>query len=83
MARRTRSQDFKSDPGLQQLVLSEVRRTGRQLGAGCYGSAVELEMNGQLYAGKQVHKTLVMQITDIGARKKFVAELQVSALPHA
>ena len=78
MARRTRSQDFKSEPGLRQLVFPEVRSTGRQLGAGYYGSVVELQMNGQLYAGRQLHETFVKN-TDISARKKLTAELQVSA----
>ena len=80
MARRTRSQDFKSEPGLLQLVFREVRRTGRQLGAGCYGSVVELEVNGQLYAGRQLHEAFVKN-TD-SARRKLTAELQVSAEFH-
>ena len=51
MARTTRSQDFKSDPVLRQPVLSEVRRTGRQLSAGSHGSVVEEE-------GRQLHEAM-------------------------
>ena len=73
MARTTRSQDFKSDPVLRQPVLSEVRRTGRQLSAGSHGSVVEQE-------GRQLHEAF--EYTDIGAHKKLVPELQVSAEVH-
>ena len=66
MARRTRCQDFKSNPGLRQPTLPEVPRTGRQVGAGSHGSVVELE-------GRQLHEAF--EYTEFGARKQVSAEV--------
>ena len=74
-----RRQVFQSDPDLQQFVLPEVRPTGRQLGVGSYGSVEELEMNGLVCAGKQIHDALLEQ-GNIGATniaRKYLEECQV------
>ena len=46
-------------PGLQRFVLTDVRPTGKQLGAGSYGSVVELKVNGLVCAGKRLHDALL------------------------
>ena len=46
-------------PGLQRFVLTDVRPTGKQLGAGSYGSVEELEVNGLVCAGKRLHDALL------------------------
>ena len=46
-------------PGLQRFVLSDVAATGKNLGAGSYGSVVELKVNGLVCAGKRLHDALL------------------------
>ena len=46
---------------LQRFVLLGVRPTGRQLGEGSYGRVEEVEVNGQVCAGKRLHEVLLEQ----------------------
>ena len=40
---------------LKELVLSDVRFTGKELGRGAYGSVVEVKVSGDTYAAKRIH----------------------------
>lgn len=46
-------------PGLRRFVLSDVVATGKNLGAGSYGSVLELKVNGLVCAGKRLHDALL------------------------
>ena len=54
-----REQPFENIEGLQRFMLHGVCRTGRELGRGAYGYVEELEVNGMLCAGKQIHEELL------------------------
>jgi len=70
---------------LQEYILKDVQRNGRQLGSGAYGSVEELEVNGVVVAGKKIHDVLVDPFNQ-GAdaiRAQFVAECKImSSLRH-
>lgn len=70
---------------LQEYILKNVQRNGRQLGSGAYGSVEELEVNGVVVAGKKIHEVLVDPFNQ-GAdtiRVQFVAECKImSSLRH-
>jgi len=70
---------------LQEYILKDVQRNGRQLGSGAYGSVEELEVNGVVVAGKKIHEVLVDPFNQ-GAdtiRVQFVAECKImSSLRH-
>lgn len=70
---------------LQEYILKDVQRNGRQLGSGAYGSVEELEVNGVVVAGKKIHDVLVDPFNQ-GAgtvREQFVAECKImSSLRH-
>ena len=53
--------DFENNPELQRFVLTGVRPTGNQLGAGAYGSVEELDVNGLVCAGKKLDEALLEQ----------------------
>ena len=71
--------DFENNPELQRFVLTGVRPTGNQLGAGAYGSVEELDVNGLVCAGKKLHEALLEQcnagVADIV--RKYFLECQV------
>ena len=46
-------------PELEPFIVLNVRPTGRELGAGAYGSVVEIEIAGALVAAKKLHDGLV------------------------
>ena len=46
-------------PELEQLVITEVKLTGTQLGTGAYGSVEEGEIPGAKVAAKRLHAELV------------------------
>ena len=46
-------------PELEQLVITEVKLTGNQLGTGAYGSVEEGEIPGAKVATKRLHAELV------------------------
>ena len=54
-----RRQAFQRNPELERFILPDVRPTGKQLGAGSYGSVVELKVNGLVCAGKRLHDALL------------------------
>ena len=74
-----RRQAFQRTPELQRFVLSGVRPKGKQLGTGSYGSVEELEVNGVVCAGKQLHDALVEQGNAGVANivRKYLQECQV------
>ena len=61
MAARHQRQSLRNHPNLQRFLIANARPTGRQLGAGSYGSVEELEVNGIVCAGKKIHETLIEQ----------------------
>lgn len=82
MAQRVNLRDI---PELQPFLLTNVRPTGRDIGAGAYGSVHEVELPGATCAAKLVHNALC----DSSAEEfrfvavKFVEECQrMSALRH-
>ena len=46
-------------PELEPFIVATVRPTGRKLGAGAYGSVVEVEIPGASVAAKKLHDSLV------------------------
>ena len=76
---------FESVDELQEYILKDVQRNGRQLGSGAFGSVEELEVNGVVVAGKKIHEILVDPFNQ-GAdtiRAQFVAECMImSRLRH-
>ena len=46
-------------PELRSFVISEVKRTGKSLGGGAFGSVEELEVRGLVCAGKRMYDVLV------------------------
>ena len=46
-------------PELEPFIVANVRTTGRELGAGAYGSVVEVEIPGASVAAKKLHDGLV------------------------
>ena len=48
-----------STPELEPLIVTNVRPTGREIGAGAYGSVVEVEIPGAQVAAKKLHDSLV------------------------
>ena len=46
-------------PELEPFIVANVRPTGRELGAGAYGSVVEVEIPGASVAAKKLHDGLV------------------------
>ncbi len=46
-------------PELEQFTVTTVHLTGRVLGAGAYGSVVEVEIPGAKVAAKKLHQQLV------------------------
>ena len=72
-------QAFQSNPELQEFIIPDVRLTGKQLGAGSYGSVEELEMDGMVCAGKRIHDALVEQgnASVANIMRKYLQECQV------
>ena len=85
MAVRQQLQALRNHPNLQRLLIADARPTGRQLGAGSYGSVEELEVSGVVCAGKKIHETLIEQ-GNVGAENiasRYVEECQLmSDLRH-
>ena len=85
MASRYRLQALRNHPSLQRFLIANAHPTGRQLGAGSYGSVEELEISGVVCAGKKIHETLIER-GNIGAEEiasKYVEECQLmSDLRH-
>ena len=46
-------------PELEPFIVSNVQPTGRELGAGAYGSVVEVKIPGASVAAKKLHDGLV------------------------
>lgn len=70
---------------LQDLLLSDVEVSGRELGVGSYSSVLELSYKGMKCAGKKLHKTLYDQGLAIGPEilERFGAECELlSQLRH-
>ena len=63
-------------------MLYRLRSTGRHLDMGSYGSVVEIEVNGVVCVGKQLHPALMKQgnggVDDIAFR--FLLECQVTSI---
>ena len=78
-------QFLKNHPKLQRFLVANARPTGRQLGAGSYGSVEELEVSGVVCVGKKIRETLIEQ-GNFGAENiasKYVEECQLmSDLRH-
>ena len=72
------------DP-LQELLLSDIEVTGRELGIGSYSSVLELRFKGLKCAGKKLHRTLYDQGLAIGPEilERFGVECELlSQLRH-
>lgn len=70
---------------LQDLLLSDVTVSGRELGVGSYSSVLELSYKGMTCAGKRLHKTLYDQRLAIGPEilERFGVECELlSQLRH-
>lgn len=70
---------------LQDLLLSDVTVSGRELGVGSYSSVLELSYKGMKCAGKRLHKTLYDQGLAIGPEilERFGVECELlSQLRH-
>ena len=70
---------------LQDFMLKDVRPNGRSLGSGAYGSVEELEVNGVLCAGKNVHRIFLDPLNQgvDSMQQKFVQECHImSRLRH-
>ena len=85
MAARHQLQTLRNHPNLQRFLIENARPTGRQLGAGSYGSVEELEVSGVVCAGKKTHETLIEQgkfgVENVASR--YVEEYQLmSDLRH-
>ena len=50
---------FRDNPELNKFVLKGVKRTGKSLGFGSFGSVEEITIGGTYYAGKKLHNTLL------------------------
>ena len=61
MATSRQLQFLRNHPKLQRFLIANARPTGRQLGAGSYGSVEELEVSGVVCAGKKIHEILIEQ----------------------
>jgi len=62
---------------LERFMLRGVRPTGKQLGKGSYGRVEELEINGQVCAGKRLYEVLLNAgVKDI--TRKYHEECQVT-----
>ena len=61
MATSHQLQFLRNHPKLQRFLIANARPTGRQLGAGSYGSVEELEVSGVACAGKKIHEILIEQ----------------------
>ena len=61
MAARHQLHALRNHPNLQRFLITNARPTGRQLGAGSYGSVEELEVSGVVCAGKKIHENLIEQ----------------------
>ena len=51
--------DIKTSIRLQDLYLSGVKRNGKEIGVGAYGTVFEVECFGTIYAAKEIHSILV------------------------
>ena len=56
MASKTCTSSF--DPELQPFVLTNAKYTGKAIGLGAYGTVLEVEAGGVIYAGKKIHDSL-------------------------
>ena len=56
MAFKTCTSSF--DPELQPFVLTNAKYTGKVIGLGAYGTVLEVEAGGVIYAGKKIHDSL-------------------------
>ena len=74
-----RRQGFPRNPELQRFILPDVHPTGKQLGAGSYGSVEELEVNGLVCAGKRLHDVLLERDNTgvANIERKYLEECQV------
>ena len=75
-------------PELRPFVLSNVRLTGRKIGAGAYGSVEEVEIPGATCAAKKIHdifqdRSEIPEVEIRRASRQFVVECQLmSTLRH-
>jgi len=71
---------------LKRFYLSEVKPSGKEIGAGAYGRVFEVEYCGTVFAAKEVHSILIRGVTpeEFEATKKaFLSEcIQSGALSH-
>lgn len=80
-----RSEDAADQDLFQELLLSDVQVSGRELGVGSYSSVLELSYKGMKCAGKRLHKTLYDQGLAIGPEilERFGVECELlSQLRH-
>ena len=69
-------------PNLTPFVLPNVRRTGRELGRGAYGSVEEVEIPGAVCAAKKIHEEFfrIGNREDLGhVITKFVSECEITS----
>ena len=79
---------LRDHPELRPFVLSNVRLTGRRIGAGAYGSVDEVEIPGATCAAKKIHdifqdRSEIPEVEIRRASRQFVVECQLmSSLRH-
>ena len=71
---------------LQHLYLTGVRKNGVNIGSGAFGRVFEIEFCGELYAAKEIHQTLIEEVTPEefqSVKRMFIEEChRSSALGH-
>ena len=79
---------LRDHPDLRPFVLPDVRLTGRNIGAGSYGSVEEVEIPGAICAAKKIHdffqdRSQVSEDTITRASEQFVVECRLmSTIRH-
>ena len=75
------AQRWEDDPDLKSLV-KKAEPTGRQLGAGAYGSVEQVKIEGETCAAKRFRVEICINPTEF--YRKFFAEFRIlSSLRHA
>ena len=79
---------LRDHPELRPFVLPDVRLTGRNIGAGAYGSVEEVEIPGAICAAKKIHdlfqdRTRIPEVEIRRASEQFVVECRLmSTIRH-
>lgn len=86
MAITTTQMKYSNIPELNEFILNDIHRTGKQLGRGAFGVVEELKIghSGTLYAGKQFHPGILNSYHDDEesvqrTARRFIAECKLMA----